>query len=41
MVGIGGGAPRDKHDIRLGDVVVGYPVGRSRGVLPYKFSKAV
>lgn len=41
MVGIGGGAPRDKYDIRLGDVVVGYPVGRSREVLPYKFNKAV
>ena len=41
MVGIGGGAPGDKHDIRLGDVVVGYPVGRSGGVLPYKFGKAV
>ena len=41
MVGIGGGAPGEKHDIRLGDVVVGYPVGRSGGVLPYKFGKAV
>lgn len=41
MVGIGGGAPGDKHDIRLGDVVVGCPVGRSGGVLPYKFGKAV
>ncbi len=41
MVGIGGGAPGDKHDIRLGDVVVGCPVGRSGGVLPYRFGKAV
>jgi nucleoside phosphorylase len=41
MVGIGGGAPSKKHDIRLGDVVVGCPVGRTGGVLPYKFGKAV
>jgi nucleoside phosphorylase len=41
MVGIGGGAPSKKHDIRLGDVVVGCPVGRIGGVLPYKFGKAV
>lgn len=41
MVGIGGGAPGNKHDIRLGDVVVGCPVGRNGGVLPYKFGKAV
>ena len=41
MVGIGGGAPGHQYDIRLGDVVVGCPVGRSGGVLPYKFGKAV
>ena len=41
MVGIGGGAPSRKHDIRLGDVVVGCPVGRTGGVLPYRFGKAV
>ena len=41
MVGIGGGAPSKKHDIRLGDVVVGCPDGRTPGVLPYKFGKAV
>lgn len=41
MVGIGGGAPSKKHDIRLGDVVVGCPVGRTGGVLPYNFGKAV
>ncbi|KAL6717736.1 hypothetical protein ACLMJK_003821 [Lecanora helva] len=41
MVGIGGGAPSEKHDIRLGDVVVGCPVGRTGGVLPYRFGKAV
>lgn len=41
MVGIGGGAPSDKHDIRLGDVVVGCPGVRNGGVLPYRFGRAV
>lgn len=41
MVGIGGGAPSGKHDIRLGDVVVGYPVKKEGGVVPYNFGKAV
>ncbi|KAM0799185.1 nucleoside phosphorylase domain-containing protein [Usnea florida] len=42
IVGIGGGAPSQKNDIRLGDVVVGCPtMGRTRGVLPYNFDKAV
>ncbi|KAJ5987015.1 hypothetical protein N7451_011380 [Penicillium sp. IBT 35674x] len=41
MVGIGGGAPSPKHDIRLGDVVVGMPnVGRG-GILQYDFGKIV
>ena len=33
MVGIGGGAPSQKHDIRLGDVVVSSPSYGSGGVL--------
>jgi nucleoside phosphorylase len=33
MVGIGGGVPNEEYDIRLGDVVVGRPVGMSGGVL--------
>lgn len=41
MVGIGGGAPSKKHDIRLGDVVVGCPVGRTGGILPYRYGKEV
>ena len=41
MVGIGGGAPSDKHDIRLGDVVVGCPMKRAGGVIPYNFGKAI
>lgn len=41
MVGIGGGAPSAKHDIRLGDVVVSSPVGRTGGVIHYEFGKTV
>ncbi|KAK3167779.1 hypothetical protein OEA41_004225 [Lepraria neglecta] len=41
MVGIGGGAPSDKHDIRLGDIVVGCPMHRKGGVVPYNFGKAI
>jgi nucleoside phosphorylase len=41
MVGIGGGAPSHKHDIRLGDVVVSSPVGRTGGVVHYDFGKLV
>jgi nucleoside phosphorylase len=39
MVGIGGGAPSLKHDIRLGDVVVSSPVGRTGGVIHYESGK--
>ena len=39
MVGIGGGAPCQKTDIRLGDVVVSKPVGRTGGVIHYDFGK--
>lgn len=41
MVGIGGGAPTKKNDIRLGDVVVSVPNGRSGGVIHYEFGKTV
>ncbi|PNP53200.1 hypothetical protein THARTR1_06410 [Trichoderma harzianum] len=45
LVGIGGGAPSQKHDIRLGDVVVSSP-GSSNGVsysgvFQYDFGKTV
>ncbi|KAL9083797.1 MAG: hypothetical protein Q9165_008356 [Trypethelium subeluteriae] len=42
MVGIAGGAPSQKHDIRLGDVVVGTPshTGANPVVL-YEFGKAI
>lgn len=41
MVGIGGGAPSEKHDIRLGDVVVGSPTGKTGGVIHYEFGKTI
>ena len=41
MVGIGGGAPSGKHDIRLGDIVVGCPIDKEGGVVPYNFGKAI
>lgn len=40
MVGIGGGAPSVRHDIRLGDVVVGVKSGQG-GVFQYDFGKAI
>ena len=41
MVGIGGGAPSDKNDIRLGDIVVGYPGKKEGGVISYHSDKAI
>ncbi|KAJ5938180.1 hypothetical protein N7454_004522 [Penicillium verhagenii] len=41
MVGIGGGAPSAKHDIRLGDIVVGIPHNGRGGILPYDFGKTI
>lgn len=41
MVGIGGGAPSQKHDIRLGDVVVSAPCDGIGGVFQYDFGKAI
>ena len=41
IVGIGEGAPSGKHDIRLGDIVVGCPNKKEGGVVPYNFGKAV
>ena len=39
MVGNGGGTPSPKRDIRLGDVVVSSPAGRTGGVIHYEFGK--
>ncbi|KAH6959663.1 hypothetical protein BKA56DRAFT_457271, partial [Ilyonectria sp. MPI-CAGE-AT-0026] len=41
MVGIGGGAPSRKHDIRLGDIVVSAPRDGKSGVLQYDFGKTI
>lgn len=41
MVGIGGGAPTLKNDVRLGDVVVAAPTGGVGGVVPYDFGKSI
>ncbi|KAJ5915539.1 hypothetical protein N7466_011472 [Penicillium verhagenii] len=41
MVGIGGGAPSAKHDIRLGDIVVGIPHNGRGGILQYDFGKTI
>lgn len=41
MVGIGGGAPSEKHDIRLGDIVVGATYGKESGVLQYDFKTTI
>ncbi|KAJ5115912.1 hypothetical protein N7456_000260 [Penicillium angulare] len=41
LVGIGGGAPSPKHDIRLGDVVVSIPSDGQCGVFQYDFGKAI
>ncbi|EED16650.1 WD-repeat protein, putative [Talaromyces stipitatus ATCC 10500] len=41
MVGIGGGAPSRKHDIRLGDIVVSAPRDGEGGVLQYDFGKTI
>jgi nucleoside phosphorylase len=41
MVGIGGGAPSEKHDIRLGDIVVSTPRESEGGVFQYDFGKTI
>ncbi|KAK0663299.1 hypothetical protein DIS24_g1197 [Lasiodiplodia hormozganensis] len=41
MVGIAGGAPSAKHDVRLGDVVVSAPDKQSGGVVRYDFGKLI
>lgn len=41
MVGIGGGAPSPKHDIRLGDIVVSATSTEKGGVFQYDFGKMI
>ncbi|KAE8364466.1 nucleoside phosphorylase domain-containing protein [Aspergillus caelatus] len=41
LVGIGGGVPSKRIDVRLGDVVVSKPISSSGGVIQYDFGKAI
>jgi nucleoside phosphorylase len=41
LVGIGGGVPTTKYDMRLGDVVVSRPDGKYGGVVQYDFGKSL
>ena len=41
LVGIGGGVPTTKNDMRLGDVVVSRPDGKYGGVVQYDFGKSL
>ncbi|KAL2839409.1 putative wd40 protein [Aspergillus pseudoustus] len=41
MVGIGGGAPSVKHDVRLGDIVISIPLNGRSGVIQYDFGKMI
>ncbi|KAH8689852.1 hypothetical protein BGW36DRAFT_389823 [Talaromyces proteolyticus] len=41
MVGIGGGIPSEKTDVRLGDVVVSIPTPNFEGVVQYDYGKTV
>lgn len=41
LVGIGGGAPSARHDIRLGDIVVSASRGGTSGVFQYDFGKSI
>ncbi|KAG8405014.1 hypothetical protein J3459_022304 [Metarhizium acridum] len=39
MIGIGGGVPSERHDIRLGDVVISMPQGEHGGVVQYDLGR--
>ena len=41
MVGIAGGAPSKKHDIRLGDIVIGSPRHGEAGVFQFAFGETI
>ena len=41
MVGIAGGAPNQRHDIRLGDIVVSAPSDGGSGVFQYDFGDTI
>ncbi|KAI0099737.1 nucleoside phosphorylase domain-containing protein [Nemania sp. FL0031] len=39
LIGIGGGVPSDKYDIRLGDVIIGMPEDQYAGVIQYDLGR--
>lgn len=41
LVGIGGGVPSSRNDIRLGDIIVSKPIGINPGVIQYDMGKAM
>lgn len=41
MAGIGGGAPSERNDIRLGDIVVSAPSNGKSGVFQYDYGKTI
>ena len=41
IVGIGGGAPSGKNNIRLRDIVIDCPIKKEGGIVFYNFNKAV
>ncbi len=41
MVGIAGGVPSKRHDIRLGDIAVSSPGNGAGGVLQYDYGKTI
>ncbi|KAJ4855925.1 ankyrin repeats (3 copies) domain-containing protein [Trichoderma breve] len=41
MVGIGGGAPSERNDIRLGDIVVSAPSNGKSGVFQYDYGRTI
>jgi hypothetical protein len=41
IVGIGGGTPNLKHDIRLGDIVISVSRDKKSGIFQYDFGKTI
>lgn len=41
MIGVGGGVPSSRNDIRLGDVVISQPTGKSGGIVQYDYGKSI
>ena len=41
IVGIEGEALSNKYNIRLGNIIVDYPIYRASGIIHYNFSKTI